>query len=253
MRLTFNLSDISYLRGFNALAFGEFLKKPVPEYRQAVKKHETEEFIVSGFETSSKEIRQFLDKTFGIDMVYTSTHRNQLNKLIKKIAPTHAKRGTKLNFYQFRDLILLEEFNHFILNNFNPRDVSDVEKMYNEIMFLQQNKFQETLAYKQQKVEDYKSLAYGLNLIDGLAEFLKLRYCEFLILWDLGVFYGDTKMNNKGKEILDIVSYRFRQTNPLIYKFSSVDDVNTTNDEQVIRFFIEDIDAWYNDNVNREI
>ena len=57
--------------------------------------------------------------------------------------------------------------------------------------------------------------------------------------------------SKEDKELLDIISYRFRQTNPLIYKFDSEDDINTTNNQQLIRFFVEDVDAWSNEITDR--
>ncbi len=55
------------------------------------------------------------------------------------------------------------------------------EKMYEEIMFLQQNKFKETQMYKAQKFEDNQTIGYVLTLINGLAELLKENIAYFCI------------------------------------------------------------------------
>lgn len=248
MELTFNLEELFKLdvRGLNILEFSQYIEHPVADYQNFIKPKIREQFLKSSIHITSSEIVNFLETTIGIelDREFNNHKRNQLNSIIKKIASTQRGKRTVLDWYQFRDLILLDEFNKFVLNNFNSKNVKSEEKMYEEIMFLQQNKFKETQMYKAQKFEDNQTIGYVLTLINGLAELLKEKYCLFLYLWKNNIFYGDIQASKEDKELLDIISYRFRQTNPLIYKFDSEDDVNSTNNQQLIRFFVEDIDAW---------
>lgn len=257
MKLTFNLEELFKLdfRGLDMIEFSKYIQQPVADYKNFIKPKERERFLKSTIRITSSEIVKFLENTLGIelDREYNNHKRNQLNSLIKKIAPTRRGKRTVLDGYQFRNLILLDEFNKFVLNNFNSKAVKSEEEMYKEIMFLQQNKFKETDMYKAQKFEDSQTVGYALTLINGLAEFLKEKYCLFLYLWENNIFYGDIQASKEDKELLDIISYRFRQTNPLIYKFDSESDVNTTNNQQLIRFFVEDIDAWSNEVTDRRV
>lgn len=87
--------------------------------------------------TTSKEIFNFLEEKMGteVDREFSNHKRNQINIMIKKVAYTQKGKRTTMNYYQFRYLILLEEFNKFVLNNFGEKGVP--EEKYREIMFLQ--------------------------------------------------------------------------------------------------------------------
>lgn len=256
MELTFNLEEL-FKSDMKVLSFGEELREvlnnPVEQYQNFIKPKNREVYMKSGFSTTSSEIIEFLENRIGaeLDREDHNHRRNQLNSIIKKIAPTQRGKRTKLGYYQFRDLILLDDFNKFVLNNFNPDNVKDEEKMYAEIMYLQQNKFKETQLYKSQKIEDIATSAYALNLIGGLGEFLKQKYCLYLYLKENNIFYGTLDIPDSDKELLEIISYRDRQTSITVYKFDSEFDVNTTNDEQMIRFFLTDIDSWANEIIDR--
>lgn len=256
MELTFNLEEL-FKADIKVLSFGEELKRvlnnPKEQYQNFIKPKDRKVYMKSGFLTTSSQIIEFLENKLGaeLDREFHNHRRNQLNSIIKKIVPTQRGKRTKLGYYQFRDLILLDDFNRFVLNNFNPNNVKDEKKMYEEIMYLQQNKFKETQLYKAQKIEDTYTSAYALNLVSGLGEFLKQKYCLFLYLLEHDIFYGDIDVSDRDKELLEIISYRYRQTSVSIYKFDSEFDVNTTNDEQMIRFFLSDIDSWANEIIDR--
>lgn len=157
MKLTFNLDDLYNFQFFtinpNFLKIDEERTKNEP-WRRFRKPKEREEILQISFKVSSTEIREFIDEVFGIGMdIDQSHHRNTLNKMIKRVVPmTQRGKRTYLNFYQFRDLILLEEFNRFILDNLQiDRKVENTERMYQEIMYLQMNKYFQTSMYRVKK------------------------------------------------------------------------------------------------------
>ena len=49
--------------------------------------------------------------------------------------------------------------------------------------------------------------------------------------------------------MLDIISYRFRQKSPLVYKFDSRDDVYNTDKNQIIEWFLRDVERWANNEI----
>lgn len=51
--------------------------------------------------------------------------------------------------------------------------VDDQEKMYNEIMYLQVNKFKESALYQEQKKKDTIYYANALSLVEGFDQVLK--------------------------------------------------------------------------------
>ena len=123
MELTFNLEELFKLdvRGLNILEFSQYIEHTVADYKNFIKPKDREQFLKSTIRITSSEIVKFLENTLGVelDREYNNHKRNQLNSLIKKIAPTQRGKRTVLDGYQFRDLILLDEFNKFVLNNFN--------------------------------------------------------------------------------------------------------------------------------------
>lgn len=217
------------------------------------KPHQLEKVYSSSFSVTSSQLRKFLKDTFGISFDLDSgnnSNRNRLNEMIKEVAPTHRGKTTKLNFYQYRKLILSDRFNRFILNKHNKYEVYDQEKMYNEIMYLQVNKFKESALYQEQKKKDIIYYANALSLIEGFDQVLKKYYSMFLDLWhNQEVYYGDIYAPDEVKQLLDIISYRFRQKSPLVYKFDSHDDVYSTDKNKIIEWFLQDVDRWANDEI----
>ena len=86
-------------------------------------------------------------------------------------------------------------------------------------------------------------------MIPNLGELLKKRYCLFIDALEEEFYYGDLPLGDNELELLDVISYRFRQTSRFIYKIDSKDDVNTTNNDQLIKWFIQDIIRWANEEI----
>lgn len=251
MELTFNLDKIAN-EIMTVVNFSELRKlNPKEPWEIFIKPRELEKVIESSFTTDSRTIRKFIDDTFGIDMTISNTsNRNRLNEMIQKIAPTKRGQRTKLNYRQYKYLILSEEFSRFILKNHNEKQSKDRNKMYDELMFLQTNKFKEKLLYKEQKKMDIAYYAKALSLVDGLDQVLKKYYWLFLDIWhNHNDYYGNIIAPDEVKQILDIISYRFRQKSETVYKFDSKKDVYSTNKEQMLQFFLEDIDRWANEEI----
>ena len=111
---------------------------------------------------------------FGISMSVDSTNnRNQLNAIIKKYAPTKRGHRTILNYYQFRDLILSDDFNRFVLRKQDESKSNNKRLMYEELMYLQVNKFKESNLYQEQKKKDTIYYASALSLVEGFDQVLK--------------------------------------------------------------------------------
>lgn len=252
MTLTFNLEELfkNDLWVLDDEELSKVLEQPVEKWQNFIKPKDREKIMRSSFKTTSTELFNFLDEKLGIevDREFNNHKRNQINTMIKKVAQTQKGKRTTMNYYQFRDLIVLEEFNKFVLDNFGEKHVPE-EDMYREIMFLQQNKFKETTLYQTQKQEDIKTIAYVLNLIPNLGELLKERYCLFIDAMEKEVYYGDIPLVDNELELLDVISYRFRPTSHIIYRIDSKDDVNTTKNEQLIKWFVEDIIRWANEEI----
>lgn len=253
--LTLSLDNLSttYFKVLNFADASEVMNQPVKSYQNFIRSKEREKFMKSSFLTTSSELAEFLEKYLGmeLDRIDNNHKRNQLNVMIREIAETHRGKKTVLDYYQFRNLILRDDFNKFLLNNFDASRTKNEEKAYQEIMFLQQNKFRETQLYKEQKQEDSLTVGYALSLVNGFPDFLREIYSLYVRLPENGVFYGDTNLQDGVKELLEIVSYRQRQPSLAVYKFDSEEDVNTTNDEQMIKWFLEDVNSWAYEDLNR--
>ena len=253
--ITFNLDDIVKkdvrVADFNVLK--EMYNNPERQsWELFFKPKELENVLISSFSITSTEIRDFIENTFGIEMniTQTSSNHNRLNEMIREVAVTKKGKRTKLNYYQYRDLILSERFYRFILKNYDERRVRDIEKLYSETMYLHINKFNKSSLYLEQKKKDIVYYANALSLIHGFDEILKKYYSMFIDLWhNQGIYYGDIYASNETKQILDIISYRFRQKSEFVYKFSSREDVYSTNKNQIIEFFLQDIDRWANEEI----
>lgn len=254
-KLTFNLDKILYfiVRGVNFDEVNKVMTKPVASYQNFIKPKEREKFMKSGPLTSSSNLVEFLEKTLGLELDREDNNhkRNSLNLIIKKFAKTHQGKKTILDYYQFKDLILSDDFNKFVLTNFDPLKADNEEKAYQEVMFLQQNRFKTTQIYREQKQEESIAVSYALSLVNGFGDFLRSRYSLYVRLAENGTFFGDADLPDNEKELLEIISFRQGQNSPIVYKFDSEYDVNTTKDEQIIRWFLADVDAWNYEDWNR--
>ncbi|HFH9940443.1 TPA: hypothetical protein ACGOPI_001980 [Streptococcus suis] len=254
MELTFDLSSIVSrdIRVLSPNNYLELYNDPSREpWELFFKPHQLEKVFQSSFSVTSSQLREFLTETFGIPFeLDNNSNRNRLNEMIKDIAPTQRGKRTKLNFYQYRNLILSDKFNKFILSKHDEWKVDDQEKMYNEIMYLQVNKFKESALYQEQKKKDSIYYANALSLVEGFDQVLKQYYSMFLDLWHIQrVDYRYIEAPAETKQMLDIVSYRFRQKSPLVYKFDSRDDVYSTTKNQIIEWFLQDVDRWANNEI----
>lgn len=254
MELTFDLSSIVSrdIRVLSPNNYLELYNDPSREpWELFFKPHQLEKVFQSSFSVTSSQLREFLTETFGIPFeLDNNSNRNRLNEMIKDIAPTQRGKRTKLNFYQYRNLILSDKFNKFILSKHDEWKVDDQEKMYNEIMYLQVNKFKESALYQEQKKKDTIYYANALSLVEGFDQVLKQYYSMFLDLWHIQrVDYRYIEAPAETKQMLDIVSYRFIQKSPLVYKFDSRDDVYSTTKNQIIEWFLQDVDRWANNEI----
>ena len=254
MELTFDLSSIVSrdIRVLSPNNYLELYNDPSREpWELFFKPHQLEKVFQSSLSVTSSQLREFLTETFGIPFeLDNNSNRNRLNEMIKDIAPTQRGKRTKLNFYQYRNLILSDKFNKFILSKHDEWKVDDQEKMYNEIMYLQVNKFKESALYQEQKKKDTIYYANALSLVEGFDQVLKQYYSMFLDLWHIQrVDYRYIEAPAETKQMLDIVSYRFRQKSPLVYKFDSRDDVYSTTKNQIIEWFLQDVDRWANNEI----
>ena len=192
MELTFDLSSIVSrdIRVLSPNNYLELYNDPSREpWELFFKPHQLEKVFQSSFSVTSSQLREFLTETFGIPFeLDNNSNRNRLNEMIKDIAPTQRGKRTKLNFYQYRNLILSDKFNKFILSKHDEWNIQRVDYRY----------------------------------IEAPAE---------------------------TKQMLDIVSYRFRQKSPLVYKFDSRDDVYSTTKNQIIEWFLQDVDRWANNEI----
>ena len=120
MELTFDLSSIVSrdIRVLSPNNYLELYNDPSREpWELFFKPHQLEKVFQSSFSVTSSQLREFLTETFGIPFeLDNNSNRNRLNEMIKDIAPTQRGKRTKLNFYQYRNLILSDKFNKFILS-----------------------------------------------------------------------------------------------------------------------------------------
>lgn len=156
MEITFNLDKlrgIDFIRPLDWKSL-EKLHNDVnrENWEMFFRPSELEKVFTSTLKITSRDLREFLDDVFGISMSVDSTNnRNQLNAIIKKYAPTKRGHRTILNYYQFRDLILSDDFNRFVLRKQDESKSNNKRLMYEELMYLQVNKFKESNLYQEQK------------------------------------------------------------------------------------------------------
>ena len=181
MEITFNLDKlrgIDFIRPLDWKSL-EKLHNDVnrENWEMFFRPSELEKVFTSTLKITSRDLREFLDDVFGISMSVDSTNnRNQLNAIIKKYAPTKRGHRTILNYYQFRDLILSDDFNRFVLRKQDESKSNNKRLMYEELMYLQVNKFKESNLYQEQKKKDTIYYASALSLVEGFDQVLKQYY-----------------------------------------------------------------------------
>lgn len=247
--LTFNLDKINN-ENMKGIKTENVLK--MHENQMYIRAYQYKEIFMHSFKTTSTEIRDFIEKTFGIFFSpdktnHYSHHRNQLNKIIKNNKLTQTKRGQKmiLDFEEYTRLITSDDFIKFINSNLQKDNiVTNQKKMYEELMYLQVNKYQTMNRHKEKNLIKNNALAFALNISTNLVEEIKALYCIHLKYPNNEFYKFD--INEETLNLLEITKYRFIQSNLLTYKYHSEHDVLTTNHEQIIRHFLEDVDRWNN-------
>jgi len=246
--LTFELDKIS-AKNYSAISLSEIQK--VLLEKMYVTPYQYEKTAHFSWHTTSAELRNFISKTFGIgfDPKEQSHHRNLLNTMIKthKITPT--KRGAKstLNFSEYASLITSDEFIAFIAERIeydNP--VADKKKMYDELMYLQVNKYRKMNSYKTKRAQKNGLLAFVLAMTTNLNELIEDCYVVHINLANAGYDYTQFDFGEIQKTLLEITSYRFNQSNNLVYRYETETEVRSNNKEQTLRHFLQDIDRWGN-------
>lgn len=254
-KLTFNLDKINHdnIRGLHPADLNNIFKTKL--YATA---SDFEKILKSSFKTNSSELREFIEKTFGISFVigtnHYSHHRNQLNKIIKnhKITQTRKGQRSSISFNEYKNIITSDEFIKFINSNLEKDNkVDNQKKMYEELMYLQVNKYNQTELYREENYIKNNALAFALNLVNDLVT--DIKSCYILHLNYPNESYKKLDLSIEALTLLEITSYRFNQKNIRVYSFDSQHDVISTNNEQLTRFFLEDVDRWNNNFTNGEL
>ncbi len=201
--------------------------------------------LESSFQITTKQIRDFITKNFGIkfEAGENSNNRNQIIKFIKNIGvKTSQGKITKLNFEEYKSLITLPEFIYFIIKNIDLEDFSpsEKEKSYNELKCLLHNNYIQSDVYQRDIYYKRVSEAYILNLFNYVSPMIKDCYEAYFYLKNnipLPDVYALIP-----NDLIEVASQREFAN----YKFDSPEDIESTNDIQIIRMFLDDIDRWDN-------
>lgn len=245
--LTFNLEEINK-QNFSGLEISKLIK--LQQEGKSINDKTLTEISMSSWNTTSSEIRDFLEGVFGIEFSlgcdHYSYHRNKLNELIKsaKIHSTRRGQRSKLNFFEYSNLIKSKEFIKFVSDKYNE-NMENQEKLYKELDYLHLNNYKESTRYQQDKEKTFQNTADVLSMIPNLADQIKKYYCMYFDVKTMESMNLKIELNETQKYIMDIVKYRFNQTGLTTYKYSSPEDVMSTNDTQVIRHFLVDINRSY--------
>lgn len=238
--ITFDIDKI-----YNQMFFYQTLKKN-PQIKQGwIRTKDILLLLESSFKITTTQLREFISKNFGIEFDFESNShkRNQLNRFIKKIGVKTSKgKTTSLNFEEYKNLITLPEFIDFITINMNFKTLTDEDKKnsYNELKNLLNNTYYQSDIYKRDQHSKRYSEAYILNLFYYTSPLIKDCYeaCFYLKnnipLPDIYTSIPD--------DLIEVASQREFAN----YKFDSPEDIETTNDIQIIRMFLDDIDRWDN-------
>ena len=238
--LTFNIEEITK-NNF------QFIKINETDTGTWKNKDEFKEPIKSTFKVSSSDLRKFIEDTFGIRMDIDMSHnRNQLNSLIKKVTTTQKGKRTFLNLNEYIELIKLEDFNSFIVDNIEKDfKIKDRKKLRNELMHLQVARYKNTIYYKNDNMLELQSFAYYLGIFKTLN-----RYLNF---WYEQPFLRDTHIETENEDInnlLNIINNHYDNNEITKNKFRSVEDIESTSEIQKIYTFLRDIQTVDNKKAN---
>lgn len=203
------------------------------------------------FEITTKELRNFLQNTFGIGFSVTenegaSNKRNQLNGIIKKFAPTERYKATKMNLFQYEEIIKSDEFTAFILRYMESEgDINiDEKNMYKELMFLQNNRYKETSEYKKEVYTNNLAVSNVFhNLFPEMNGRIKEIYCDSS--------EESTDASELSQTLREITYYN----NTKIYPDVAMNrkDIMEINEIYTIQMFIGDINRWNNNMGTRDV
>lgn len=230
-KLTFNIDEITK-NNFQYIKLSEI------DSTGWKNKNDYKKLIKSTFKISSSDLRKFIEDTFGIRMSIDMSHnRNQLNSLIKKVTKTQKGKRTYLELNEYIELIELEEFNAFIVDNVeNDFKVKDRKKLRNELMYLQINRYKNTENYKNDNMLELQSFAYYLSLFNTLEKHLNFWYSQ--------PFLKDTYVETPNKDLnnlLKVINGHYENEKTTKYKFQSIHNVINTSELQKIYIFLRDI------------
>lgn len=246
-KLTFNLEEINKQNSFG-LDISKLAK--LQKDGELIKDKNLTKVLMSSWSTTSSDIRDFLQEVFGINFYWNcehySIHRNKLNELIKSAKINSTKKGkrTELNFFEYSNLVKSEGFIKFVSDRYN-RNMKNQIKMYKELTYLHLNNFKKSTIYQQDKEKTFQYTADSLSIIPNLADQIKKYYCMYFDVKTMESMNLKIELDETQKYIMDIVKYRFNQTGLTTYKYSSPEDVMSTNDTQVIKHFLVDINRSY--------
>lgn len=246
-KLTFNLSAI---KKENLFGLDTTKLSKLQEEGKTIKYNTWPKILMSSWSTTSTDIRYFLEKVFGInfsiDCDHYSYHRSKLNELIKKVKKgnTQRRKRTKLNFFEYSDLIQSKEFIKFVTDKYN-RKIDNQKRMHEELNYLYLNKYRESDVYQEDKEKILQDTADVLSMMPHLADQIKDCYCMYFDVKTIESMNQKIELNQTQKYIMDIVKYRFNQTGLSTYKYSSPEDVMSANNTQIIRHFLIDISRSY--------
>lgn len=266
--LTFNYGELLEEEAFKAFddnKLAQYLSK-IPDYRHHfLKKNEFEEVMESAI-ISASELREFIENTFGIDMKYPSSGRNRLNEILNEMFETKRGKETKLTLYQYKKLLLNEKFERFILNNYWESKAENIDKLYQELGFLQLNKFKYSREYKKMQDETINIIAKFLNEVDryykaapksedindiqsaikglyGFPFFVKEQFVISPLSSSIREQFINNVLKREGAVLVDVVSSR--EGNPEIIQFENESQVWALDGLSMIRIFLQDIMRWY--------
>lgn len=258
--ITFNISELNkknFIFYDLKIIQGSLKKKVILNNEELLKAG------MSSWSTDSGQIRQFIQDVFGINfditLEHASNHRNRLNTIIKNVTSAESTRAKKtvLNFTDYVNLITSDDFIKFISSNLMKDFVPEnQQKMYDELMFLQVNRYQKTTTYQMDNDKFFAALGSAFNLVmyvsnyvthDTIIYTLKNLYASYVGLMDNNMNYESENINcsDEVRQLLEIISYRFNQNSNFVYSYSSYEDVMSTNDQQLLKFFIRDTFRWY--------
>lgn len=245
MELTFNLRELeeNILKNINKKIFERYLNTVKIGNRKYLTNKEKEEFLSICFRIKSTDIRKFLEKTFGLNMsIDYSSNRNRLNEMISKIVETKRGKTTILNYSQYKLLISSEEFNRFILDNYRISEVSEIDKLYEEVSYLQMHS---SILKKEIGIEKDRYINNMSNIfaiVDVLAD--KEISTKIRSIYKLSFDLASRNMlgNTESQEytLLEILSDRLNRTS----RENVYSDIRKVSDSKIIEYLFEDIDKW---------